>query len=67
MHDRHGNPLAVGDKVIIEGTIKQCYDPSPEQEYCQIQVETEVPMAGNAFTVSLNAKQVTKVDGITPS
>lgn len=62
MHDRHGKPLAVGDKVVIEGTIKQCYDPSAEQEYCQIKVECDVPMAGNPHHLSLNAKQVTKVE-----
>ena len=62
MHDRHGKPLAVGDKVVIEGTVNECYDPSPEQEYCQISVRTDVPMAGSPYHISLNAKQVTKVE-----
>ena len=62
MHDRNGKPLAVGDKVVIEGTIKECHDPSHEQEYCNVQVLCDVPMAGNPYSVTLNAKQTTKVE-----
>jgi len=61
MHDRHGNPLKVGDKVVVEGTITQCYESTEPTEYCNVQVTTEVPMAGNTYTLSLNAKQTTLV------
>lgn len=60
MHDRNGKPLAVGDKVIITGTVKARY--SSDNEYCNVTIETEVPMAGNAYSITLNAKQTEKVE-----
>jgi hypothetical protein len=62
MHDRHGKPLAVGDKVVIEGTVTSCYDSTPDNEYCNVTITTDVPMAGNPYNVTLNAKQTTKVE-----
>lgn len=58
MHDRHGKPLAVGDKVVIEGTVTTRDDNAP---ICNLTVTTDVPMEGTAFSVTLSAKQVTKI------
>lgn len=61
MHDRNGKPLAEGDKVVIEGTITKCYE-GADPAYCNVQVTTDVPMAGNPYNVSLSAGQTTKVE-----
>ncbi len=57
MHDRNGNPLKVGDKVNVPCVITACQVSDAENEYCNVTLQTEVPMAGNAYTISLNAKQ----------
>lgn len=62
MHDRNGKPLAVGDKVIIAGVIKSAYGGDEPNEYCNVTVETDVPMAGNPYSITLNAKQTEKVE-----
>lgn len=62
MHDRHGKPLAVGDKVVVECTITTCHDSNETNEYCNVTLTTDVPMAGNAYNITLNAKQTTKVE-----
>lgn len=55
MHDRHGNPLALGDSVVIRGTISSMQ--APDNEHCNLTVLVDVPMAGSPYYVTLNAKQ----------
>ena len=62
MHDRNGKPLAVGDKIIISGTVVTCYESTEENEYCNVTIGTDVPMAGNPYSLTLNAKQTEKVE-----
>ncbi len=59
MHDRKGNPLSVGDHVVIEATVR---DLQAHDEYCNITVETVEPMypGENKSAITLNAKQVTR-------
>lgn len=66
MHDRNGNPLEVGDKVLIPATILTCYYSDTENKYCNITVQLDVKMGlddPNAYfmTTTLNAGQVDKV------
>ena len=66
MHDRNGNPVAVGDKVMVPATIISCSTPIPLNKYCNITVQFDVKMGlddPNAYfmTTTLNAGQVEKV------
>ena len=61
MHDRNGNPLQVGDKVNVPCIIAACHDAA--SEYCNVTLNTEVPMDGKPYTLSLNAKQTELVGG----
>lgn len=60
MHDRNGNPLKVGDKVNVPCIITACQ--SGDTEYCNVTLNTEVPMDGRPYTLSLNAKQTELVE-----
>jgi hypothetical protein len=61
MHDRNGRPLAVGDKVNVPCTIKECGDAGTE--YCNLTVVTDIPMAERTVgdVIILNAHMVEKV------
>ena len=66
MHDRNGNPLAVGDKIMIPATILTTSPSTEVNKYCNIWVQLDVKMGiddPNAYfmTSSLNAGQVEKV------
>lgn len=57
MHDKSGKPLKIGDLVMVPCRVK---DVSPDNEFCNITVETEYAMPGNGTknVVVLNTKQV---------
>lgn len=64
MHDKHGQPLAVGDKVVIRGTVKSTYG---GLFYCNCDVELDEPMPVEdpssdraKSTITLNTNQVEK-------
>lgn len=63
MHDRHGNPIGVGDQVVIPGKIISASPSDTVNKYCNIVVELDVKMGlddekAYKMTVSLNAGQV---------
>jgi hypothetical protein len=57
MHDLNGNPINVGDTVMVPCTVKSI---TGGEEYCNIMVETrEVMFPGNIKArINLNARQV---------
>lgn len=57
MHDRDGNLLAVGDRVVIEAHITAI---SEGEQYCNCTVATVEPMPpyNTGTSVTLNTKQV---------
>lgn len=59
-HDRKGNKVEVGDIVTILGKVK---DVQPQEEYCNVTVETVFPMlpGTDKSTLTLNANQVEKI------
>lgn len=36
MHDKHGNPLKAGDKVVLTGTVENIW---PDNDYCNCTVK----------------------------
>ena len=60
MHDRNGQPLNVGDRVLIPGVITRAQTGT---DFCNITVETDEKMFPGEYKseISLNAKQVEKV------
>ena len=65
MHNRNGNPVAVGDKIMVPATIISCSTPDPLNKYCNITVQFDVKMGlddPNAYymTSTFNAGQVEK-------
>lgn len=63
-HDKNGNLLKAGDRVLVEYTVSQV---SPGEEFCNLTLKTVELMppytdevAGRS-TVTLNAKQVSLV------
>lgn len=61
MHDRNGNPLSIGDDVIIPCKIKSC---TLDEDYCNVTLVAKYPMPPYEFdhTITLNSKQLYKVD-----
>lgn len=64
MHDRNGNPVKVGDRVLLQGEITQT---SEGEEYCNVTVKiTEKDQEHGAFNVQgiivVNAKQTELID-----
>lgn len=62
MHDRCGNPLAKGDKVIIEAVITELY---PTEDYCNVQLQTlhgRRPDGQKETIYSINTAVLDKVD-----
>ena len=59
-HDRNGVLLNVGDRVTVEATVKSIV---MQEDYCNVTLETICPMPPhtNPSTLTLNAKQVSKV------
>lgn len=57
MHDINGNPINVGDTVLVPCAVKSV---TGGEEYCNIMVETrEVMFPGNyKVSIALNARQV---------
>ena len=64
MHDRNGNPLKGGDKVMIPATITRCsLGDQSANKYCNIGVNLDVKMGlddpnASVMSLSLNAGQV---------
>lgn len=60
MHDKNGNPLAVGDRITIEAEVIRC---DPGEEFCNVQVRTIEPMypSDRRDTITLNTRQLVKV------
>ena len=58
-HDKLGQPLAVGDEVVVRCTVTEV---QAGTEYCNLQVKTKEPMfpGNDKTTITLNAKQVVK-------
>jgi len=66
MHDRNGNPLAVGDKVMIPATITSCSPSDTVNKFCNIGVNLDEKMGldeptAYVMSLSLNAGQVEKI------
>lgn len=61
-HDNNGKLISVGDQVMIPAVVKEIYS---TEEYCNVQLKTLHPMyPGDSYdTITLNAKQVVKVEG----
>ena len=58
-HDRDGNELKPGDKVVIHGTVRSVCP----GEFCNIEFVTDETMPGNgepSVIAAINAKQVVK-------
>ncbi len=65
MHDRNGKTLAVGDKVLFEGTIT---DLSPGEDYCNVSVESDFgrrPDGAKEKITAINTGVLTKVEAAT--
>lgn len=65
MHDRNGNPLNIGDKVNVPCTITQLnpdVEGQPPNLHCNITLKCDVDMAGNPYTLTLNAGQTELVE-----
>lgn len=60
MHDRTGQPLEVGDSVILVGKITNL---SPTEDYCNVTVESVYPRKpdGSKETLCINTAVVDKV------
>lgn len=58
-HDKTGQLLAVGDRVLIECEVAEVYTGT---DYCNVQLRTIDPMfpGDNRSVITLNAKQVVK-------
>lgn len=63
MHDKNGNPLKKGDKVLIEAVITETY---ATDEFCNIQCQTGYGAENSAYNVhgfvTINSRQVIKDD-----
>ena len=62
-HDKYNQPLSIGDKVFITGTVLKIT--SEEPTYCNIIVELDEKMAPDAeqpYSISLSARMVTLLD-----
>jgi hypothetical protein len=61
-HDKNGNPLSVGDKVLVRAEITSV---SQGEDYCNVSAVTLEPIyPGEAKTsLTLNAKQVERIGG----
>lgn len=59
-HDNAGQPLKVGDLVMIPCRVKDIYS---TDEYCNVELETLYPMhpSSHHSGITLNAKQVSLV------
>jgi hypothetical protein len=60
-HDKNGKQLEAGDLVTVEAKVTSV---QPGEDYCNVTVETVEPMfpGDNKSTITLNTKQVAKVD-----
>lgn len=58
-HDRNGEEIKVGDRVLIEAEVVSI---TMEANYCNCTVKTVCPMPPyeDGTTITLNAKQTTK-------
>lgn len=56
-HDRDGNRLSVGDKVLVPCLVKAIHD---TEDYCNVDIETVAPMfpSDKRSALTLNAKQL---------
>jgi hypothetical protein len=59
-HDKNGNTLQPGDRVIVKATVMRV---DPAEEYCNVSLETEEPMYPGDYKspIILNARQVEKL------
>lgn len=64
MHDKNGNPVKKGDKVIIEGVVRETYE---TEEFCNVQIaighDKEHGAHNVQSAVTLNTKQIEVVTG----
>lgn len=60
-HDRKGQKLEVGDRVMIEAVVTAVWE---GEEYCNVTLETIEPMypGENKTGITLNARQVEKAE-----
>lgn len=60
-HDRNGNELKVGDRVLVECDVDSI---TMQEDYCNVTLKTRSPMPPytDPTTLVLNAKQVTRVE-----
>lgn len=58
-HDKNGNQLSVGDRVLIEAEVVSI---SPSEEYCNATVKTVLPMPPykDGTSITLNTRQLDK-------
>lgn len=63
MHDKNGKPLAKGDRVTVECTVRDGYE-TEGGGYCNVQLETVEFMypSQNKTAITLNSRQVVKID-----
>ena len=61
MHDAKGQPLSLGDIVLVPCKIAETY---ATDEYCNVQLKTLAPMHPTDVptTITLNAKQVIRAN-----
>ena len=60
-HDKNGQVLQEGDRVLIEAVVTGIY---PSDDFCNLNLSTVEPMfpSENPTTLVLNTRQVEKVD-----
>ena len=65
-HDKDGNLLSIGDTVSIEAVIQSIL---MQEDYCNITIKTTrvMPPYSDGTSLTLNAKQVTKVNNKVPT
>lgn len=60
MHDKKGNPVKEGDKVMVEGVIEECYT-TENNEFCNVRIgfgkDKEHGPLNVHGTLSINSQQ----------
>jgi hypothetical protein len=63
MHDKHGKPLKVGDRVRVEFVVTELHEGGGD--FCNVRIETLEGLPGNGLKSSIsaiNTKQLEKID-----
>lgn len=60
-HDRNGQPLRVGDEVLVFCKVEQIH---VGEEYCNVQLKTIEPMypGEHSTVITLNGKQIVRLE-----